>query len=79
VRRLVNNSAVRGDWVLVMSSATWRQVEAFRREIRVWCREVRVYQEGYGPSDEQTDFCSRHQFYYGGCLGCHVCSGFYEE
>ncbi|MEK8034995.1 hypothetical protein AACH06_29620 [Ideonella sp. DXS29W] len=34
-------------------------------------------QEGYWPASS-AGFCQVHNFYFGGCLGCHVCSGFFR-
>jgi hypothetical protein len=39
-------------------------------------RNVRVFQAGYGPDDQDSlGFCEIHAVFYGGCLGCPVCSG----
>jgi hypothetical protein len=38
--------------------------------------ELTYSQEGYTPAGQ---FCPKHNFYFGGCLGCHLCSGFFEE
>lgn len=35
-------------------------------------------QEGYAPF-QASGFCQKHNHHYGGCLGCHVCSGFCDE
>lgn len=36
-----------------------------------------ICQESYGPAGPES-YCSFHDFHYGGCLGCHICSGFYR-
>jgi hypothetical protein len=35
-------------------------------------------QEGYGPAGKEA-YCPIHNLHFGGCLGCHICSGFYRE
>ncbi len=39
--------------------------------------DLTLCQECYWPAGEKT-FCSEHNLHFGGCLGCHICSGFYR-
>ncbi len=39
--------------------------------------DLTLCQEGYWPAGEKT-YCAVHNLHFGGCLGCHICSGFYQ-
>ena len=76
--KLTNKSAVDSAQVLLLRGAAWQNIQKFVRSPPSWLTSITVYQEGWEPSD-QTEHCGKHDLWYGGCLGCHVCSGFYVE
>ncbi len=79
VRKLINDATMRGEWALVAQSVGWSRVSELRATKPAWSGEMRVCQEMYRPDAPLGPFynyCKRHQLYFGGCLGCHVCSGF---
>jgi len=40
--------------------------------------EIALCQESYAPvATDSPAYCVEHNFHFGGCLGCHMCSGFY--
>jgi hypothetical protein len=39
--------------------------------------ELTYCQEGATSPNEEQYFCEKHNFHFGGCLGCHICNGFY--
>ena len=54
----------------------WAAIQDHRQEPRNMFRDSRVFQEGYGPEDEERmASCELHGIVYGGCLGCPICGG----
>ncbi len=76
-RKAVNKASINGDWLLVSKRIRWSLVHALKLNLPEWCRDSAVCQYGYIP--EELYFCKKHKLYYGGCLGCHVCTGFYKK
>lgn len=79
IRNQVNRSARDGKPILVLRSLGWSRAKAIREKPASWMRDVLVYQEGEGPRLGDTSFCKNHNLYYAGVLGCHVCTGFYQD
>src|SRR5437016_5669787 len=77
ILRTTKASAVDGAWALAGKAMTWSAVQEFRNEPPDWSMEHRIYQEGYGPTDVEAEHCREHDLFFGGCLGCHVCGGFF--
>lgn len=75
VRKTLNRSRHDGEHVLVGKSLSWSEA---RRLIATPLpfEDPCVTQEGYSPS-ECDHYCAKHSLHHSGCLGCHVCSGFY--
>jgi hypothetical protein len=76
VRILVNKSIVNNDRILVAEDKGWDFVQTFQKLSLDWLEDIGLYQIGYRPG-ERTQYCSLHKFHHGGCLGCHVCRGFF--
>jgi hypothetical protein len=76
-RKAINLASVSGDWLLVAKANTWSEINTLRKNLPEWCNNAAVYQQSWRP-DEFTYFCEKHNLHYGGCLGCHVCTGFYQ-
>ncbi len=78
----INRSIVQGDLILIARQLTWSQSERIRHTSPEWATDIHLYQEDYGPDDWDSfsnwnNYCDRHALYFGGCLGCHVCNGYY--
>jgi len=73
-RLAVNNAIRNGTRLKLTSRMTWSQARAMCGI--AWAVDLAICQEACGL--EGSRYCVRHQYYYSGCAGCHVCSGFYE-
>ena len=78
VRRRVNRSCREGVFIPLAACLPWSRVLATRAAPPAWAVELQCYQEGYSPDHPPAGYCPQHDLHYGGCLGCHVCSGFFE-
>ena len=76
VRLLVNRSVAKDESILVAEDQGWDFVQAFQKLSSDWLEDIRVYQSGWKPED-RTKYCGIHKLNHGGCLGCHVCRGFF--
>jgi len=75
----VNASVVRQVPILLLEGLSWGKVQQLKQSLPLWARNITVLQEGYTPEEGQyTRYCAKHDLFYGGCLGCHVCEGFYQ-
>ena len=73
------SSAIRETSPIQISSALgYEKVTEFSKEVSDIFASFTFCQEGWPPSDGSS-FCSKHNFHFGGCLGCHVCSDFYTK
>lgn len=43
-----------------------------------WATNFTLAQEGYSP-DDANNYCREHNLHYGGILGCHICTNFYQK
>ena len=75
IRKEVNRFTTRNEPIKILGSVSWSRAKSSEDEFS-WARNILLYQEGYRPNDE-TAYCIQHNLFYGGVLGCHVCSGFY--
>ncbi|MDB5310212.1 MAG: hypothetical protein JWO38_4414 [Gemmataceae bacterium] len=76
-RRQVSRSSREGAFVRLAGGVPWSHVLRVRDAPPAWTGELRCYQEGYSPADPPAGYCPEHDLYFGGCLGCHVCTGFF--
>jgi hypothetical protein len=76
-RRRVSRSWREGVLIPLAGRVPWSQVLATRVAPPAWVRELRCYQEGYSPDLPPAGYCPEHDLHFGGCLGCHVCTGFF--
>jgi hypothetical protein len=75
VLKAVRRSAFDPSFIPVSNMLGWGESQALKRD---WeeVGQVRIYQSGYGPTDEQRlHHCDEHQLFYGGIFGCHVHRG----
>ncbi len=76
LRQALNKARHGGFALKVAAGMSWSVAHQFLKNSS-WLQEPILYQEGRSPSDHLF-YCEKHKLYFGGCLGCHVCSGFYE-
>jgi hypothetical protein len=76
VRILVNNSIFNDDHILVVGNKGLDFVQTFQALSIDWLEDMCLYQYGCQPQDK-TRYCKLHKLHYGGCLGCHICTGFF--
>ena len=76
VRKAVSKSCQKNVRIQLARSATWSSANEFEQSCN-WANQIVFCQEGYWPDDESS-YCKKHNLYYGGILGCHVCEGFYQ-
>jgi hypothetical protein len=76
VRTLVNQSVANDEAILVAEGRGWDFVHTFKKLSSGWVDEILVYQHGWKPG-RPTNYCPTNRLNYGGCLGCHVCNGFF--
>jgi hypothetical protein len=78
LRKLINRSVTTNAQILIAPDLRWSEVQNLRRTLLTWANNLSVFQQDYTPEDAATsNYCRIHNLVYGGCLGCHVCSGFY--
>lgn len=76
ITRKIARSALLAESVILVENVGWRDVQVWRTRTAKFARSVRINQAGCVPTDERPlAFCSVHDLYFGGCLGCPVCSG----
>jgi hypothetical protein len=75
VRIAVQESLRGGTPILIGVGLSWHAAQALRSSHRPFS-EVLVVQEGCSVGD-RAPYCALHELFYGGCLGCPVCSGDY--
>jgi hypothetical protein len=77
-RRLIAHGRLSSDPCQLLTSCSWPSVQAILGNLPDWIGDASVVQEGYAPS-QAAHFCELHQLRYAGCLGCHVCRGFFAR
>lgn len=65
-----------GKLMQVSSAMGYQAVQQLAATTKDLFSEITYCQEGYSPN---AAYCSNHNFHYGGILGCHLCSGFFEK
>ena len=78
VRIQVNNSIVNNNHVLVTEDKGLDFVQTFQTLSVDWLEDFSLYQYRCQPQ-EKTRYCKLHKLHYGGCLGCHICTGFFRH
>lgn len=77
LRKAVSNSLRESRELPISSALGYLAVQELAASLTGTFSGLTYCQESYGPSGGKA-FCSAHNFHFGGCLGCHVCQGFYE-
>lgn len=77
VRVAANNALNLGDFSLIGKHLSWTQAQSLLAEVATRSA-TKLMQAGYFPS-KTLQYCVTHDFYYGGCLGCHVCNNFFTK
>lgn len=76
VRKALNTALGAGKSVVLAKSLTYSQALQLMGESSTEFSDFDLCQEGY-QVEEAQNFCTEHALHFGGCLGCHVCNGFY--
>jgi len=84
VRKQVNSSIMEGKRILVIEKVGWKKAQQIYFGSPEWLFNLLLLQEDYSPQEFETlpkhkNYCSVHHFYFGGCRGCHICSGFFVD
>ncbi|MBX7220001.1 MAG: hypothetical protein K1Y36_08640 [Blastocatellia bacterium] len=82
IRKRVNCSAVQGVRIPILKEVGWQVVLDFRKSPPHWLPNIMVMQEACHPDSFAApsrfqSYCEKHDYYFGGCCGCHVCNGFF--
>jgi hypothetical protein len=77
LRKALNNARHGGVAFKVAAGMSWSASHEFMKNSS-WLQQPILYQQGCSPSDHLAH-CEMHKLYFGGCLGCPVCQGFYEH
>lgn len=77
VRRQVSRSWREGTFILLAARLPRSRVLEIRAAPPAWAADLRCYQEGYSPDLPPAGYCPQHDLHFAGCLGCHVCTGFF--
>jgi hypothetical protein len=78
LHKLINKSVTTNTQILIAPHLGWSEVQVLKRALPTWAKDFGVFQEAYTPHNTaSSNYCQIHSLVYGGCLGCHVCSGFY--
>ena len=84
VRKQVNSSVMEGKRVLVIERVGWKKAQQVYFDSPEWLFNLLLLQEGYFPQEfeilsKYKNYCPTHRYYFGGCWGCHICSGFFVD
>jgi hypothetical protein len=67
-----------GSGVLIRGGLTWAECKIFKEETLTWLEAYYIVQEGWSKQDQNLLYCDKHDVFYGGVLGCHICNEFIE-
>jgi len=76
LRKVVHNAIRSNSLMKIAGAMGYAEVRALAQRFQSTFTQCAVYQAGWAP-DGGGSYCDKHGLHYGGCLGCHVCSGFY--
>ena len=77
VRLAINNSTREKRFTVLAKSLGYDEAVFFAASCD-WADDITFTQEMYFPGGDEG-FCKIHNLHFGGILGCHVCSGFYQK
>jgi len=77
VRKAVNLATRESKYITLAKSLGYGEATSFIGTFNL-AKELTLTQEMYYPGGKES-FCSKHNLHFGGILGCHVCSGFYQK
>ena len=76
--RVAANDALKlDDYTLIGKQVGWTQAQTILAMVASRSA-TKLMQAGYVPS-ETCQYCGKHDLYFGGCLGCHVCNDFFAK
>lgn len=76
-RVAANNALKLDDYILIGKHVGWTQAQTILAKV-VSRSTTKLMQAGYVPSGS-CQYCSKHDLYFGGCRGCHVCNDFFAK
>ena len=78
LRKAINNALRTKGFIQVAKALAYAPALDFIKHSADFLSQPTLFQEGYGPNN-RTAYCEKHNVHFGGCLGCHVCRGFYVQ
>lgn len=75
----LNAAITQNTKLLLIGSLDYKNAIEYDSNAPGFMIDVQIYQEGYGPNDDSSDYhsiCDMHKIHYFGILGCPVCEGF---
>lgn len=79
LRKAVSRAVQNNRTLQISAAIGYQSAKEFVRRIDDVFMGLTYCQEGHAPSLDKRLFCEKHNFHFGGCLGCHLCSGFYQR
>lgn len=78
LRKAVSQSVMNDIRIQISSAHGYNAMQSLMNEAEVLFTDMALCQESYAPvATDSPAYCGKHKFHFGGCLGCHICSGFY--
>lgn len=75
----VNKSVRERTPMLLAEKLGWQAATDARGALVPFADDVEVFQAGWTPNElSRMAWCATHKLHFGGCLGCHVCRGFFR-
>ena len=76
--KMIARGASSNEPFLVTRGVSWGDAQRLREDFKIVGGTVTIYQHDFGPNLGTSHYCSIHDFFYGGCLGCPVCRGWFK-
>ena len=78
LRKAVSRAVMNNRRMQISSAHGYRETQSLLEVAEAMFTEITLCQESYAPVEtDPPAYCATHKFHFGGCLGCHMCSGFY--
>jgi len=76
LRKAINDAIRDSNLLQVARALSLSSALTFIEKSSQCFKEHTFCQESWAPSTD-SEYCGKHNLHFGGCLGCHVCNGFY--
>jgi len=77
LRKAVMSAIQANEQMQISAAFGLRAVTDLANSLSMIFTDLTLCQESYWPAGART-YCAAHNLHFGGCLGCHICSGFYR-